>query len=169
MNQKLAKTTPRTPHKSDTELLSWLQLSRSENVGPLTFHRLLKKYKTPQSTLKALPELASQGGLKRPLKIAAYPEVEKELFATRTFGGEIISFDDPLYPPFLHHIDSAPPVLTVKGNLELLKNPTFAIVGARNASAMGKKMAHQCAKDLGDLGWVIASGMARGIDAAAHQ
>lgn len=169
MNHKLAIATFQNHLKPDEEILSWIQLSRSENVGPLTFQRLLKKYKTPQAALKALPELASQGGLKRPLKIASLPEAEKELIAIRTFGAEIISYDNALYPPLLRHIDSAPPLLTVKGKVDLLKNPLFAIVGARNASAMGKKMAYQCARDLGNLGWVIASGMARGIDAAAHQ
>jgi len=165
----LAKPAPQTPLKSDEELLDWLQLLRSENIGPLTFHRLLKKYKTPREALKTLPELASRGGLKRPLKIADPAEVERELLTTRAFGAEIITIDDPFYPPLLRHIDSAPPVLTVKGKLEFLKSPLFAIVGARNASAMGKKMAHQFARDLGIRGWIITSGLARGIDAAAHQ
>lgn len=165
----MAKPAPQTPLKSDEELLDWLQLLRSENIGPLTFHRLLKKYKTPREALKTLPELASRGGLKRPLKIADPAEVERELLTTRAFGAEIITIDDPFYPPLLRHIDSAPPVLTVKGKLEFLKSPLFAIVGARNASAMGKKMAHQFARDLGIRGWIITSGLARGIDAAAHQ
>ena len=156
-------------HKSDEDLLSWLQLARSENVGPLTFHRLLRRYITPQQALKALPHLASQGGLKRPLKIASFAEVENELITTRAFGAEILTIDNPLYPPLLRHIDSAPPVLTVKGRLELLQKPLFAIVGARNASAMGKKMAQQMAEGLGNQGWSIPSGLARGIDAAAHQ
>lgn len=149
--------------------MDWLQLSRSENVGPLTFHHLLKQYKTPRNALKALPELASRGGLKRPLHIVSRVVVEKELTLTHDQGAEILTFQHPLYPPLLRYIDSAPPVLTVKGRLDLLQQPTFGIVGARNASAMGKKMAHQFAKALGQRGWVIASGLARGIDAAAHQ
>ena len=165
----MAKHAPQPLLKSDTELLDWLQLARSENVGPVTFHHLLKRYKTPGTALKALPELAAKGGLKRPLKIAESAEVEKEFLKARAFGAEIITIDDPLYPPLLRHIDSAPPLLTVKGNLDRLQSPLFAVVGARNASAMGKKMAHQFARDLGQLGWVIASGLARGIDAAAHQ
>ncbi|HUX80539.1 MAG TPA: DNA-processing protein DprA [Alphaproteobacteria bacterium] len=164
----MANIALQAPLKSDEELLSWLQLVRSENVGPLTFHRLLKRYKTPYEALKALPNLASQGGLERPLNIARLADVERELEATRDCGGEILTFNDPLYPPLLRHIDSAPPVLTVKGRLELLQMPLFAIVGARNASAMGKKMAYQFADGLGKQGWVITSGLARGIDAAAH-
>lgn len=165
----MATSIPQILHESEEDLLSWLQLARSENVGPLTFHRLLTRYITPQQALKALPYLASQGGLKRPLKIASFAEVENELVATRAFGAEILTFNNPLYPPLLRHIDSAPPVLTVKGRLELLQKPLFAIVGARNASAMGKKMAQQMADGLGKQGWVIPSGLARGIDAAAHQ
>jgi DNA processing protein len=162
----LAKT---PPLETEETLLSWLQLVRSENIGPLTFHRLLQKYKTPQKALESLPHLATQGGLKRPLKITSRGEVEKELAATRAFGAEILTLENPLYPPLLRHIESAPPVLTVKGKLELLQSPLFAIVGARNASAMGKKMAHHLARDLGAQGWIITSGLARGIDAAAHQ
>lgn len=153
----------------DEELLDWLQLSRSENIGPLTFHRLLKKYTTPREALLALPELASRGGLKRPLHIISRLAVEKELATTRNYGAEIITVEDPLYPPLLRHIESAPPVITVKGRLNLLQEPIFAIVGARNASAMGKKMAHQLAHGLGQREWIIASGLARGIDTAAHQ
>ncbi|MBA3813021.1 MAG: DNA-protecting protein DprA [Alphaproteobacteria bacterium] len=156
------------PH-SDEELLDWLQLSRSENVGPITFHRLLNQYKTPRKALAALPELAARGGLKRPLKIISRSNVEKELTETRKQGAEIITTENPFYPSLLRHIESAPAVITVKGRLDLLTKPLFAIVGARNASAMGKKMAHQLAELLGQLGWGISSGLARGIDGAAHQ
>ncbi len=165
----MEKRTLKTLVKSDEDLLHWIQLTRSENVGPQTFHHLLKRYKTPYKALEALPELASQGGLKRPLKIAAFSAVEKELLHTRALGAEFLTFDDPFYPPLLRHIESAPPVLTVKGKIELLQRPLFAIVGARNASAIGRKMALQFARDLGKRGWGITSGLARGIDAAAHE
>lgn len=155
--------------KSDEILLEWLQLSRSENIGPRTFHRLLQRYKTPRKALEALPELASQGGLKRPLKMASLRDVEKELCTTRNYGADIITLEDPSYPPLLRHIDSAPPVMTVKGRADLLQAPLFAIVGARNASAMGKKMAYGLAKGLGQQEWIIVSGLARGIDGAAHR
>lgn len=161
----MAKKSP----KSDDTLLDWLQLSRSENIGPLTFHRLLQQYKTPRNALDALPELAGRGGLKRPLKISSRAEREEELFTARSFGADIITMEDSSYPPLLRHIDSAPPVMTVKGRLELLQAPLFAIVGARNASAMGKKMAYGLAQSLGQEKWIIASGLARGIDGAAHQ
>lgn len=155
--------------QADEELLDWIQLARSENVGPITFHRLLNRYKTPREAIAALPDLASKGGLKRSLKITSRTAAEKELDLTRAYGAQIITFKDPLYPPHLKHIDSAPAVITVKGRLDLLTKPLFAIVGARNASAMGKKMAHQLAQSLGLHGWVVSSGLARGIDGAAHQ
>lgn len=163
----MAKLTPPLP--SDGRRLKWLQLSRSENVGPITFHRLLKRYGTPEKALEGLPNLASHGGLKRPLKIAPLKAIEEEVSATYALGAEIITLEDPHYPLLLRHIESAPPVLTVKGKLDLLLSPLFAIVGARNASAIGKKISSQLASELGTQGWVIASGLARGIDAAAHQ
>ncbi|MBY0501016.1 MAG: DNA-processing protein DprA [Alphaproteobacteria bacterium] len=162
-------TAQRSPHQTDEELLDWLQLSRSENVGPLTFHRLLQQYKTAIAALKALPDLAAQGGLKRPLKIAERTVVEKELASLYQFGAELLTLESPFYPPLLRHIDSPPPLLTVKGQFDFLQSPLFAIVGARNASAMGKKMTFKLAEDLSHLGWIITSGLARGIDAAAHQ
>ena len=165
----MAKTALYLSSNSDEELLDWLQLSRSENIGPLTFHRLLKTYKTPGEALAALPELASRGGLKRPLHIISRFEVEKELAATHEYGAEILTVENPFYPPLLRHIESAPPVITVKGRLDLLQEPLFALIGARNASAMGKKLARQLAHSLGQQGWIIASGLARGIDTAAHE
>lgn len=163
------KNTLPTPLKTDETLLDWLQLSRSENIGPLTFHRLLQRYKTPHKALEMVPELAAQGGLKRSLKLAPRQEVEQELLATRNFGADIITLEDPAYPPLLSHIDAPPPVLTIKGKSALLQNPLFAIVGARNASAMGKKLASHFAQALGQQSWVIVSGLARGIDRAAHE
>lgn len=165
----MAKTAPQILQKPDDILLDWLQLIRSENVGPLTFHHLLNRYGTAAVALDALPELAAQGGLKRSLKMASRAEVEKELSDLRAFGADLLSLEDSLYPALLKHIDSPPPLLTVKGQLSLLSGSLFAIVGARNASAMGKKMAHKLAVDLGAQGWTIASGLARGIDGAAHR
>lgn len=153
----------------DEILLDWLQLSRSENVGPATFHQLLKTYKTAHHALNVLPELAKKGGLKRPLKLASRERASEELEKTLAFGAHILSFEDPLYPPPLRHIETAPPLLTVKGNLSSLNSPYFAIVGARNASALGKKMSYKFAQDLGSNGWGIASGLARGVDTSAHK
>jgi len=107
--------------------------------------------------------------LKRPLKLLSREDAEKERDAIFAFGAQIILFEDPLYPSLLRHIDAAPPLLTIKGKTDLLQTPLFALIGARNASALGKKMAYIFARDLGQNGWSIVSGLARGIDAAAHQ
>ncbi len=156
------------PEPSST-LADWLQLSRSENIGPLTFHQLLKKYGTPYAAIQDLPRLADQGGLKRSLKLSSRSDVDKEINELYQFGAQLLTFEDPLYPSLLKYVESAPPLLTVKGRLDLLQGSAFAIVGARNASVMGKKLAHKFAQGLGQEGWVIASGLARGIDACAHQ
>ncbi|MBX9622161.1 MAG: DNA-processing protein DprA [Alphaproteobacteria bacterium] len=160
---------PLTHPQKNEDLTSWLQLARCENVGPITFHQLLDRYKTPEDALKALPQLAAQGGLKRSLRLVSRAEIEKELTSFVKFGVQLITFNSPSYPPLLRHIDSAPPLLAVKGKIELLQKPLFAVVGARNASAMGKKIARSFAEELGEEGWGIVSGLARGIDGAAHQ
>lgn len=160
---------PLTHPQENEDLISWLQLARCENVGPITFHQLLDHYGTPEEALKVLPQLAVQGGLKRSLRLTSRAEIEKELTSLAKFGAQFITFNSPSYPPLLRHIDSAPPLLAVKGKIELLQKPLFAVVGARNASAMGKKMARSFAEKLGEEGWGIVSGLARGIDGAAHQ
>ncbi len=155
--------------KSPTALISWLQLVRSENVGPATFHELIKRYQTPEKALEVLPDLARQGGLKRQLKIAPLDKVLQEIEETFACGAQIIPFHDSFYPELLRHIAAPPPVLIAKGDISLLQCAQFAIVGARNASAMGKKMAYHFSKELGENGWTISSGLARGIDTSAHQ
>lgn len=165
----MADPLPQVPLKSEEDLLYILQLARSENVGPITFHRLLKAYGSAEEALYHLPQLATQGGLRRPLRMATRAAVEQEIEATQGFGASIITIQDRRYPSLLRHIDSAPPILTIKGRYDLLEKSTFALVGARNASAMGKKMAYKLAKDLGSQGWMVASGLARGIDTAVHE
>lgn len=160
---------PLTHPQGNEDITSWLQLARCENVGPITFHQLLDRYGNPEEALKVLPQLAVQGGLKRSLRFTSKAEVERELTSLAKFGAQLITFNSPSYPPFLRYIDSAPPLLAVKGKIDFLQKPLFAIVGARNASAMGKKMARNFAEKLGEEGWGIVSGLARGIDGAAHQ
>lgn len=154
--------------KTNYNLTSWLRLLRSENVGPLTFHKLLKQYGTADAALEALPGLARQGGRLKQLQIPTTAEIEKEIEAHKKIGAQLIAFPDPEYPLPLKAIESAPPILSALGNIELLHKPSFGIVGARNASLPAKKLASKFAKGLGDKGWVISSGLARGIDTAAH-
>ena len=161
--------TVETAWLSDEERLDWLQLIRSDNVGPSAFRTLLRRMGSAREALDALPALANRGGADRRIKIASRDEAEAELKAANRLGVGLIGLNEPNYPPWLRQSDSAPPLLGVLGSTEYLASPIVSIVGSRNASAAGRKMAAQLAHDLGQAGFVIASGLARGIDTSAHQ
>lgn len=154
---------------SEAEKLHWLRLSRAENVGPITFYRLVEYYNGAENALKALPELAKRGGKKKPLIAPPLSEIEREYNALRKLGGGIICAAEDSYPLALSSIDDAPPVISYLGDPALMQRSCVAMVGARNASLNGKKFAHKLAADLGAHGQVIVSGLARGIDTTAHQ
>ncbi|MCR8827580.1 DNA-processing protein DprA [Photobacterium sp. TY 1-4] len=140
---------------------------RSRRVGIATFHRLLIEHGTAQNALDALPELARAAGVENyaPCPVAV---IEAELKAGRTAGATLVSQTSPLYPATLRDLSDAPPFLWAIGDLSVLTRPMISIVGARNASSLGTRMAKSLARDLGAEGFVIVSGLARGIDAAAH-
>lgn len=153
----------------DQERLDWLRLSRTENVGPVTFARLMDLYGTPTEALKNLPDLAKRGGRKTPLRPPPEGEIQKEYAALKQMGGQILTWADEAYPALLRNADDSPPVIACLGNTGLLLKSCIAIVGARNASLNGKKFAGKLAADLGAKGQVVVSGLARGIDTAAHE
>jgi DNA processing protein len=153
---------------TDQQRFDWLRLTRSENVGPRTFRALVTNCGGVAAALKALPELARRGGAKRPIRIASVEEVEKELIAARRLGVRFVALCEPDYPPVLQEIDSAPPVLALRGQAAVLRKAAVAIVGSRNASAAGLTFAERLARGLGQAGYVIVSGLARGIDQRAH-
>jgi DNA processing protein len=153
---------------TDQQRFDWLRLTRSENVGPRTFRALVTNCGGVAAALKALPELARRGGAKRPIRIASVEEVEKELIAARRLGVRFVALGEPDYPPVLKEIDSAPPVLALRGRADVLRKAAVAIVGSRNASAAGLTLAERLARGLGQAGYVIVSGLARGIDQRAH-
>ncbi|ODN71751.1 DNA-processing protein DprA [Methylobrevis pamukkalensis] len=154
---------------SDRQRIAWLRLIRSENVGPATFRGLLNHFGSAAAALDALPHLSRRGGATRHLKIATEEDAERELVATRRAGAEIIALGESGYPVMLARLDAPPPVVTIRGEAAALaRRPAVAIVGARNASIAGRKMAERIALDLGDAGYLVVSGLARGIDAAAH-
>src|ERR1700722_2218226 len=154
---------------SDAQRLDWLRLIRSENVGPRTFRTLLNHYGSARAALAALPELARRGGATSGPRICSREDAERELVAARELGVALVAVGEPNYPARLREIDDAPPLLAVRGAPAALDRPMLAIVGARNASAAGLKFAERLARDLGDAGFVIVSGLARGIDASAHR
>jgi DNA processing protein len=153
---------------TDQQRFDWLRLVRSENVGPRTFRALITNCGGVGAALKALPELARRGGAKRPIRVATVEEVEKELIAARKLGVRFVALGEPDYPPALQEIDSAPPVLALRGAAEALRKAAVAIVGSRNASAAGLTFAERLARGLGQAGYIIVSGLARGIDQRAH-
>jgi DNA processing protein len=152
---------------SQSERLDWLRLIRSENVGPITFFKLLERFGTARAALKALPDLAQRGG-KKSIKVAAKSVAEDEIATLTKLGAHLIAWNEPGYPSLLHHIEDAPPLISVLGHPHLLTKKAIAVVGARNASINGKKFARQIAADLGRGGYMVVSGLARGIDAEAH-
>lgn len=156
------------PGLSDSERLDWLRLYRSENIGPQSFHRLLATYGTAARALDALPGLAQRGGFGRPLRIASRAAAERELETLAKLGGRLLCAGEPGFPARLAELETAP-LLTLLGHPHLLDKPAVAIVGARNASLAGRRMAQGLAGEIGRAGLVVVSGMARGIDGAAHE
>ncbi len=154
---------------SDQERLDRLRLIRSENVGPVTFRDLMGQFGSAGDALAALPELAKRGGRKRAIKIAGTSQAKQEMNDAHKLGAELLFVGEPEYPPLLAQADPPPPVISAIGALHLLEQPCLAIVGSRSASAAGLRMAADLSRDLGDAGFVISSGLARGIDAAAHK
>lgn len=153
---------------SDAEKLSRLRLIRSENVGPVTFHRLLERFGDAQKALDSLPGLANRGGRSKPLRLCTRAEAEDEIAELNAMGAHMLFKGQPDYPPLLAHIDDAPPILFVRGHPALLKKRAVALVGSRNASVNGRRFARDMAAKLGEAGYLVVSGMARGIDTAAH-
>lgn len=148
--------------------LAWLRLIRSDNVGPATFRDLINHCGTAETALEMLPDLSVRGGATRRIRIASRAEAEREMEQADRFGARFVGIGEPDYPPALRAIDGAPPLIAVKGNGALAASPAVGIVGARNASISGCKLTGIFAKGLGAAGYVVTSGLARGIDAAAH-
>jgi DNA processing protein len=159
---------PKATRLKDSERFDWLRLIRSENVGPRTFRALIRNCGSAGAALKALPDLARRGGAAKPIRLASVEEIERELAAARQLGVRFIGLDEPDYPAALRQIDSAPPVLALRGSEEILRRAAVAIVGSRNASGAGLTFTERLARGLGRAGYVIVSGLARGIDQRAH-
>lgn len=154
---------------SETERRDWLRLSMSENVGPQGFRLLIGRYGSAAAALEALPQLARRGGLRRPPRLYAREAAERDLAMAAALGARFVASCEPDYPALLRAIDPPPPLLCIKGDASLLNRSAVGIVGARNASAAGRKLARQLAVDIGSAGHAIVSGLARGIDTAAHE
>lgn len=153
---------------SDETRIAWLRLIRSENVGPATFRQLVNRFGGAAAALEALPDLAVRGGTRRAVQVAPLAQIEAELAAAARMGARFVCLGEPDYPPILRMVEAPPPVLAIMGDPALFARPALAIVGARNASATGAKLTRLLAAEIGEAGYVIVSGLARGIDTAAH-
>ncbi len=146
-----------TRRLTDVERVDWIALARAPKVGPVTFFQLLAKFGSPGAALKGMTSLGAD-------RAAA----EHELAATRQLGGEVLCATEEVFPATLGELSPPPPVLSILGNTDLFTRPAIALVGARDASAAGRKLARIMAADLGRAGLVTASGLARGIDGEVH-
>ncbi|MXP41316.1 DNA-protecting protein DprA [Altererythrobacter soli] len=151
---------------SQDEAFARIRLLRSPNVGPVSYAQLLRRFGNAQKAIEALPDLASRGG--RAYRPAPRERIEAEVSAARAAAARYLFHDSPDYPALLGAIDGAPPILLARGRAELAAGPCVAIVGARNASAAAAKLARDFAGALAEAGFVVVSGLARGIDGAAH-
>lgn len=149
---------------SARERLAWLRLSRTPRVGPLTFQRLLARFRDAEAALEALPRLGRT-------RFEPWPRdaAERELASLERLGARLLAACEPDYPRLLKSLSCPPPVIALRGDLRLLEKPTVALVGAREASAAGLKLAEDLARGLGEAGVTVVSGLARGVDAAAHR
>ncbi len=149
------------------EQLARLRLIRTDSIGPITFRQLIGRFGSAEAALAAVPDLAARGGGRAP-RLATAEQVRREADTVDRLGARYLFLGQGLYPSALAEIESAPPVLIVSGQLALLDKPMVAMVGARNASAAACRFARSLAGELGDAGAVVVSGLARGIDTAAH-
>lgn len=154
---------------TDAERVDWLRLIRTENVGPVTFARLLARFGSARGAIDALPHLSAKAGRKLPLKASPHSDAEAELQRAAECGARAIASCEPDYPRPLAAIPDAPPLIYLRGHSSLFEKPAVAIIGARNASSIGRKMARILTEGLGAQGFAIVSGLARGIDGAAHE
>ena len=152
---------------AEQDRLDKLRLIRSAKIGPISYKQLLRRYGSAGAALEALPDLARRGGGSAP-RLATEADIRSEFARVADLGSRHIFLEEKDYPPLLAHLDAAPPVLIARGHLDLLRLPSVALVGARNASAAACRFARGLAADLADKGVIIVSGLARGIDTHAH-
>lgn len=165
----MKRTTDERIRLTDEQRIDWLRLIRSERVGPRTFRMLINHCGSARAAIEALPELARRGGAARQIRIIPQAEAEREIAAARQMDVAFVAHGESGYPPRLAMIDDAPPLLAIRGDRSALMAPAIAIVGSRNASGAGLKFSEHLARELGAAGFAIISGLARGIDAAAHR
>ncbi|WP_170326884.1 DNA-processing protein DprA [Ruegeria arenilitoris] len=165
--EQLSSYHPTLPPTTEEDRFSWLRLLRSRKVGPATFRRLLREHGSAQNALAALPEMARAAGIEG-YEICPPGVIEAELKAAKAANARLLCLGAADFPDALNDLSDAPPMLWAVGDVSLLRKPCIAMVGARNCSSLGARMARGLATDLGKQGYVVVSGLARGIDTSAH-
>ena len=155
------------PALTQGEAFARIRLLRSARIGPVSYRQLLVRFGTAERALEALPAMAGKGG--KPYQPAAAGAIEREIDSVRKAGARYLFHDQPDYPALLSETPDAPPIITYRGRLDLLARPCVALVGARNASAAAVKLSRDFASALAEAGLTVVSGLARGIDGAAHE
>jgi DNA processing protein len=151
------------------DLVNWLRLIRSENIGTRNFHYLIQRFGSAKAALEAIPEMAKMGGKKSNIKIISRAQAEKEIEKCQAAGVRLLASYEKEYPRLLKLIDDSPPILSAKGRIDILNKKNIAIVGSRHASINGCNFASKISHELGENGFIVTSGLARGIDTAAHK
>ncbi|MBO1040129.1 DNA-processing protein DprA [Brucella pituitosa] len=154
---------------SERQRINWLRLIRTENIGPVAFRDLILFCGSAANAIERLPDLNIRGGGSRPVRVSSLDDAERELEAIEHMGARLVGMGEPDYPQQLKNCEAPPPLVTIKGDANVFRKPPVAIVGSRNASVVGARFTEKLARDLGDAGFAIVSGLARGIDAAAHK
>ncbi len=165
--EQLSSNHPTLPPTTEEDRFSWLRLLRSRKVGPATFRRLMREHGSAQNALAALPEMARAAGIEG-YEICPPGVIEAELKAAKAANARLLCLGAADFPSALNDLNDAPPILWAMGDTSLLHRPSIAMVGARNCSSLGARMARGLAADLGQQGYTIVSGLARGIDTSAH-
>jgi DNA processing protein len=153
---------------STEDRLAWLRLIRSDRIGPVAFYQLVERFGSADAALEALPDLARKSGNRR-FRLCSVDTAMAEIEASERVGARMIAAFEDCYPKLLAALDHPPPIIHVIGDDDIFVRPAVAMVGARNASALGRRFATELARDLGSLGVVVVSGLARGIDTATHE
>jgi DNA processing protein len=156
-------------HLTDQQRFNWLRLIRTDRIGPVTFRQLIQRYGSAQSALEALPEIAARGGALKSVNAAHVDDIAREFDEAAKLGAVFVAMGEPEYPALLRHFEGAPPIIAVLGDIVALNQNVIGVVGSRSASTNGLAFARKMSAELCQAGFAVVSGLARGIDRAAHE
>jgi DNA processing protein len=156
-------------HLSDEQRFNWLRLIRTERIGPVTFKQLINRFGSAKAAIEALPDIAAKGGALKAVKIASEDDIAHEFAEAERLGAIFVAMGEPEYPALLRHFEGAPPIVAALGDVSSLNQSGIGVVGSRSASTNGLAFARKMSAELANAGFSVVSGLARGIDRAAHE